>query len=114
MRILDTSEQRRRQNTKGNEMATTTMITGNTYPVKDALRALGGRWDAVAKGWKVPAAMAQKAQALVSGSASSKPPMNAGYVKYQAAQRFVVRATGRNGCGYPGCDGRHFCDECSE
>lgn len=45
---------------------TTVLITGNTYPVKDQIKALGGRWDAVAKGWRVPAAKAAHAQALVS------------------------------------------------
>jgi hypothetical protein len=46
----------------------TVLVTGNTYPVKDALRDLGGRWDATAKGWRVPAAKAAQAQALVSGA----------------------------------------------
>ena len=46
----------------------TVLITGNTYPVKDQLRAMGGTWNASAKGWQVPAAMAAAARALV-GSA---------------------------------------------
>ena len=52
----------------------TILITGNTYPVKDAIKALGGRWDAIAKGWRVPADVASKAQALVSGAPKSAPP----------------------------------------
>ena len=54
-------------------MATTfdVLITGNTYPVKNALKALGGRWDADAKGWRVPSSQATKAKALVAGSASA-------------------------------------------
>jgi hypothetical protein len=40
------------------------LVTGNTFPVKDKLKALGGRWDAVAKGWRVPAAQADEAQRL--------------------------------------------------
>lgn len=44
------------------------LITGNTFPVKDQLRALGGRWDAGAKGWKVPADKADQARTIVSGA----------------------------------------------
>lgn len=43
---------------------TTVLITGNTFPVKDQLKALGGRWDAGAKGWRVPADKAVEAQEL--------------------------------------------------
>lgn len=52
---------------------TTVLVTGNTYPVKDAIKALGGRWDADAKGWRVPAAKASEAQALVTSAPASKP-----------------------------------------
>jgi hypothetical protein len=47
------------------------LITGRTYPVKDQLRALGGTWDARAKGWRVPDAVA--AQAHVTGAPASRP-----------------------------------------
>ena len=29
-------------------------ITGNTYPIKDQLKALGGCWNAAGKFWEVP------------------------------------------------------------
>lgn len=32
------------------------LITGNTYPVKEQIKALGGRWDREARGWYVPEA----------------------------------------------------------
>lgn len=48
------------------------LITGNTFPVKDQLKALGGRWDAASKGWMVPDAVADQARALVGGK-SSRP-----------------------------------------
>jgi hypothetical protein len=51
--------------------STTVLITGNTYPVKDTLKAMGGRWDAEAKGWRVPAAKADAAKALVTGDKKS-------------------------------------------
>ncbi len=44
-------------------------ITGNTYPVKDAIKALGGRWDAAAKAWLVPTDKAAAARNLVAGLA---------------------------------------------
>lgn len=43
---------------------TTVLITGNTFPVKDQLKALGGRWDAESKGWRVPADKAVEAQEI--------------------------------------------------
>ena len=45
-------------------------IAGNTYPVKDALKALGGRWNGDAKAWMVPDDKADQARALVAGAPS--------------------------------------------
>lgn len=42
------------------------LITGNTFPVKEELKKLGGRWDSTAQGWKVPAAKAEEARTLVA------------------------------------------------
>ena len=50
-----------------------TKVTGNTYPVKDALRALGGRWEPWSKSWVVPDDKAEAAQKLVAGSGPAKP-----------------------------------------
>ena len=49
----------------------TVLITGNTYPVKDTLRSLGGHWDPGAKGWRVPADKAEQALALVASAPKS-------------------------------------------
>lgn len=49
----------------------TTLVTGNTYLVKDEIKALGGKWDAAAKGWQVPEARAAEAQRLVAGAPKS-------------------------------------------
>ncbi len=46
-------------------------ITGNTYPVKDQIKALGGKWDANSKSWMVPDDKAEQARALV-GAAPTK------------------------------------------
>ena len=47
------------------------LITGNTYPVKDQLRSLGGVWDKKAKGWRVPSEVADAARDLVASAKSS-------------------------------------------
>lgn len=49
-----------------------TLITGNTYQVKDQLKSMGGRWDPIAKGWKVPDEKADEARALVGGAPGPK------------------------------------------
>lgn len=43
-------------------------ITGNTFPVKDQLKAMGARWNADSKAWMVAADKADAARALVSGA----------------------------------------------
>ena len=47
---------------------TAVLITGNTFPVKDQIKALGGKWDAESKGWRVPADKADSAQKLVTNA----------------------------------------------
>ncbi len=84
---------------------TTTLIVGNTYPVKDQIKALGGRWDAVAKGWRVPSEKAKEAQALVAGA-----PRETRTPAAVPSPRTAPRRPWRP-CGYPGCSPR-YCDEC--
>lgn len=43
-----------------------TTITGNTYPVRDAIKSLGGRWNSDKKGWNVPDSVAEQARKLVA------------------------------------------------
>src|SRR5437764_993815 len=45
-----------------------TKISGNTYPVKDQIKALGGKWDADQKAWMVPDGKAADARKLVAGA----------------------------------------------
>jgi len=47
-------------------------VTGNTYPVRDQLRALGGSWDAAAKTWMIDEARLALALAVVA-KGSSEP-----------------------------------------
>ena len=43
-------------------------VTGNTFPVKDQLKAMGARWNPDAKAWMVEADKADAARAIVSGA----------------------------------------------
>ena len=58
-----------------------TAITGNTYPVKDAIKAMGGRWNADQKSWMVPDEKADDARKLVSGAPIQ--PREAGGYSYR-------------------------------
>ena len=49
-----------------------TEITGNTYPVKDAIRALGGRWNPARKIWSVPDDKAAEAMRLVESAPAGR------------------------------------------
>ena len=54
------------------QIPSTTAITGHSFPVRRKIRALGGKWDAANKEWRVPAGMpAARAQAHVSGGSGS-------------------------------------------
>lgn len=52
-------------------------VAGNTYLVRHALRALGGRWDATSRTWQVPFDRAGDARELVVGSARPAGPPQA-------------------------------------
>lgn len=90
-------------------------ISGNTFPVKDQLRAMGGKWDPVFKTWSVPHDRAEEARRLVASAASPRSGGGSHLGRYYsdlAAQD--GRRSGRRGwkpCGYPGCSPR-YCDEC--
>lgn len=54
------------------------LVTGDTYPHREALRALGGRWNPARKGWMVPEDVADRARALVDGGSHSRSAQNDG------------------------------------
>ncbi|MDD5350038.1 MAG: hypothetical protein PHQ12_07490 [Chthoniobacteraceae bacterium] len=57
-------------------------ITGNTYPVKEQLKALGGRWNADARGWDVADDKAEQARAIVAAA-----PVKSSYSRSRYARR---------------------------
>ena len=52
------------------ETAKMKLITGNTYPVKDKLRAMGGKWNPEQKGWEVPEEMETEARQIVNSAST--------------------------------------------
>ena len=58
------------------------LITGNTYPVREQIKAMGGKWNPKAKGWMMPdAAAADAARAIVAdaGPAPTRSPRRRSY-----------------------------------
>lgn len=43
-----------RRNQMSSIYKSTTLWTGNTYPIRDAIKSLGGKWDPERKAWIVP------------------------------------------------------------
>lgn len=82
------------------------LITGNTYPVREQLKALGGRWDSARYGWLVPAAQAERAREIVAkaGPLPTTQGTSSGPVRRRSSRPWYP-------CGYPGCN-RNYCDEC--
>jgi hypothetical protein len=78
-----------------------TTITGNTFPVKDQLKALGARWNPDAKGWMVSDDKADVARKLVAG-ASTAPRQATGKPHFHKCHE----------CGAPS-RGYYRCYECS-
>lgn len=75
------------------------LITGNTFMVREDLKALGGRWIPEKKSWEVPAKNAAAARALVDHGSRSVP---------SAAPQKVTPPQ-----GYPKYR-RYECEECGE
>lgn len=68
--VADNATIRERKRTRRAEREV--LITGNTYPVREQLRALGGRWDPRAKGWRVPRWREAEARQLVGSQPDPK------------------------------------------
>jgi hypothetical protein len=60
-----------------NETTTLVEISGNTFPVKEALKRLGARWNGAKKCWVVTADKAEAALALVQGRKPTTLPVPA-------------------------------------
>ena len=89
----------------------TVAITGTTYPVKDQLKALGGRWDGAAKAWMVPADTADQARALVASAPQGYvAPSNSSYRSRSYRSYGSAR---RTGCSCGSIEGRSRSSDCA-
>lgn len=60
---------------RNNEVKTTkymVAITGNTFPVKEQLKALGARWNGEQKAWMIHPTKAEQARTIVAGAGPKK------------------------------------------
>lgn len=73
-----------------------TAITGNTYPVKDELKALGARWNADKKAWMIDESKAGRAREIVA-SAPRKAPAGAVAARGSNYDRFNGYGARRGG-----------------
>jgi hypothetical protein len=69
-------------------------ISGNTYPVKEQLKALGAKWNAENKCWMIDPAKQQQALKIVESAGPAKPISN--YTKSDPMRE------------------RGYCNECGE
>lgn len=75
----------------------TVAITGNTYPVKEQLKALGARWNGDLKAWMISGEKATEAQKIVAGAAiqvrnpNSNTPKKAPVASLWTGKAFQVR-----------------------
>jgi len=76
-------------------------ITGNTYPVKDQLRAMGASWNAADKAWMISADKADKAREIVG---SATPARTVGRANRYGSYRTIgQRQNARMRSGWSGC-----------
>jgi hypothetical protein len=81
------------------------LITGNTYPHRATLRAMGGDWNAAKKGWEVPEERAEEARALVAGGDQDRAVYGVGrrgrsrygssYTRFQGGGEVYTNRAGR-------------------
>jgi hypothetical protein len=86
-----------------------TLITGNTYPHRSALRAMGGEWDAAAKGWRVPDDKASEAKELTASSgrgSSGRSRYGSTYTRFASGYESYTNKNGR-------CEDAPCCGCCS-
>jgi len=73
-------------------------ISGNTYPVKDQIKALGGKWEPDRKCWMVPEAKAEQARQIVAGAPASSSRTTNSYRPHKCIVCGAVER--RNSRGY--------------
>jgi hypothetical protein len=75
-----------------------TTIIGNTYPVRDQLKALGARWNRPAQGWDIDDAKADEARRIVASAGTAKPRPDYGrrvYARFTGGGSMYQNSRGR-------------------
>lgn len=93
-------------------MSTMIPVCGNTYPVKDQLKSLGGRWNPDRKCWMIPEENADKAYAIVQSAPSKSASSNGSYRTIGQRMQQRQRATGWTGCACGSIEGRPRASDC--
>jgi hypothetical protein len=76
-------------------------LTGNTYPVKDQIKAMGGKWDADKKAWMVPDKVYEQAVSLVSGAPKSQyKGQRGGYTRRNEDDECELCGKNKYTCGH--------------
>ena len=91
-------------------------ISGNTYPVKEALKSLGARWNADAKVWMVAPEKADEARAIVAGAGPAKRYEANRYGSYATIGRRMsarMASTGWTGCSCGSIEGHPRASDCA-
>ena len=96
----------------------TVAISGNTYPVKEQLKALGARWNADEKCWMVAESQAIRAREIVAGAGQKKHYASASrygsYATIGQRQNERMARTGWTGCSCGSIEGRPRSSDCSQ
>jgi hypothetical protein len=96
----------------------TVAISGNTYPVKEQLKALGARWNADEKCWMVAESQAIRAREIVAGAGQKKSYSGASrygsYATIGQRQNERMASTGWTGCSCGSIEGRPRSSDCSQ
>lgn len=86
------------------------LITGNTYPVRAELKALGGTWNSTARGWEVPADRAADARAIMASAGgarrSARGRTGSTYTRFSSGAEVYTNRRGR-------CEDAPCCGCCS-
>lgn len=60
------------------------LLTGNTYPMRAELKAMGATWDKYSKGWRVPIAKWDEAMEIMDMAPIPAPRYNGPRNKYRS------------------------------
>ena len=85
------------------------LVVGNTFPVKEELKRLGGAWDARNRGWLVPEQHSAEANHIVAEAGQKTARRTATTAPSRSTR--TSRPRSFRPCGYPGCN-PGYCDEC--